>query len=439
MGESIRVFLADDNLLVRAGVQALIATEPDLEVVGVAGDYDELLAGALATGPQVVVTDIRMPPSFQNEGIDAAKEIRRRRPGTGVVICSQYDDPEYAIALLSEGAEGYAYLLKDRIAEGDELAKAIRAVASGASLLDPKIVEALVAPVTRAGELSERDEELLRFVAEGKPFKRIAAALDTTPADVASDIEKLFLQIAQGASAGTAGALKRLQMLQTAIVQREEVSETLEHLLPSGLADKLRAEGRRIGETERLTVTVLMSDVRGYSRIAERTDPSALASQLNMHRAILNEGIHSEGGTVMQFTGDGVMAVFGAPLPQADHADRSLAASLRILRAQADLDARWVAEGLDPFPIGIGLCTGEVAAALLGSEERLEYTLVGDTVNLSARLQDLARPGGRVVLSDSTHAALSVPPDARRMDPVEVKGRDALVQAYMIEARTGGS
>lgn len=429
----ITVFLADDNLLVRAGVRALLGTAPDLEVVGVAGDYDELLAGALAIEPQVVVTDIRMPPSFTTEGIDAAKEIRRRRPGTGIVICSQYDDPEYAIALLSEGADGYAYLLKDRIAEGDELAKAIRAVASGSSVLDPKIVDALVAPVAGSGDLSARDEELLRLVAEGKPFKRIAAAMDTTPADVAADIEKLFLRIAQGASAGAVGALKRLQMLQSAIVQREEVSETLEHLLPAGLADKLRAEGRRIGESEVLTVTVLMSDVRGYSRIAERSDPSALASQLNAHRKVLNEAVHSHGGTVMQFTGDGVMAVFGAPLPQADHADMALAAALQMHTAQRDLDVRWEAEGLSAFPIGVGLCTGSVAAALLGTEERLEYTLVGDTVNLSARLQDLARPTGRVVLSDATFAALSAPVEAEKLAPVEVKGRDSLVHAYMID------
>ena len=96
----------------------------------------------------MVVTDIRMPPTFQREGIDAAKEIRKRHPGTGVVVLSQYDDPEYAISLLSEGAAGYGYLLKDRIAEGDQLAQAVRAVATGGTVLDPTIVDALVQPVT---------------------------------------------------------------------------------------------------------------------------------------------------------------------------------------------------------------------------------------------------------------------------------------------------
>ena len=146
-GPGITVFLADDNLLVREGVRALLAIEPDLEVVGTAADYDELIRGAEQAAPQVVVTDIRMPPSFQREGIDAAKQIRKRHPGTGVVVLSQYDDPEYGIALLGEGSQGYAYLLKDRVAEGEQLAQAIRAVAIGGSMLDPAIVDALVTPV----------------------------------------------------------------------------------------------------------------------------------------------------------------------------------------------------------------------------------------------------------------------------------------------------
>ena len=116
--DRITVFLADDNVLVREGVRALLNLEADLDVVGVAEDYDGLVAGADEASPQVVVTDIRMPPIFQNEGIEAAKEVRKRHPGTGVVILSQYDDPEYAISLLSEGAAGYAYLLKDRVMMG---------------------------------------------------------------------------------------------------------------------------------------------------------------------------------------------------------------------------------------------------------------------------------------------------------------------------------
>ncbi|MGZ4145966.1 MAG: response regulator, partial [Actinomycetota bacterium] len=126
-GGQITVLLADDNLIVREGVRALLSMEPDFEVVAVAADYDELIARAEEFVPQVLVTDIRMPPNFQSEGIDAAKQVRKRNPGTGVVILSQYDDPEYAISLLAEGQDGYAYLLKDRVGEGDQLAHAIRA------------------------------------------------------------------------------------------------------------------------------------------------------------------------------------------------------------------------------------------------------------------------------------------------------------------------
>src|SRR6266576_3923265 len=188
MGDRITVFLADDNVIVREGVRALLAIEPDLEVVGTAGDYDELIAGAFAAQPQVLVTDIRMPPAFQREGIDAAKELRKRHTGTGVVVLSQYDDPEYAISLLADGAAGYAYLLKDRIAEGNQLARAVREVATGGSMLDPKIVEALVKPVAGIGGLTVDEEHLLQQIAQGRPIKAIAASQHTTPAAVAEQV-----------------------------------------------------------------------------------------------------------------------------------------------------------------------------------------------------------------------------------------------------------
>src|SRR6185295_3003147 len=133
---------------------------------------------------------------------------------------------------------------------------------------------------------------------------------------------------------------------------------------------------------------------------------------LNEHRAVMNRAILDENGTVMQFIGDAVMACFGAPVAQEDHADRAFAAAVAMIEAQVTLDAAWADRGLPPFGLGIGLSTGPVAAAMLGSEERLEYTLVGDTVNLAQRLQDLARPGGSIVFSEATRAALTAPPSA---------------------------
>jgi len=416
-------------------VRAMIAREHDLEVVGVAEDYDGLVNGASELAPNVVVSDIRMPPAFQREGIDGCKVIRKQHPGTGVVILSQYDDPDYAIALLSEGAVGYAYLLKDHIAEGDQLARAIREVATGGSMLDPAIVNALMRPMTTGGDLEREDEQLLAMVAEGKPIKAIAAATQATPAAVAEAVERLFVKLAEGVSSGSGSALRRLRMLHEAIVSREEQGETLSRLLPSGLAEKLRTEGRKIGETERLVVTVLMSDIRGYSTIAEDANPTVLARQLNEHRAEMNRAILAQGGTVMQFVGDSVMAVFGAPLPQVDHPQRALDTARTMHDAQMEVNRRWATEGLPPFELGIGLSTGEIAAALLGSDERLEYSLVGDSVNLCQRLQQFAR-GGETILSDATYRALGKSIEAETLPPAQVKGRHASVQAYRIAALT---
>ncbi|HEY7429676.1 MAG TPA: adenylate/guanylate cyclase domain-containing protein [Streptosporangiaceae bacterium] len=428
---TIGVFLADDNLIVREGVRALINSQSDLRVVGVAADYDELVNGAEATQPQVLVTDIRMPPAFQREGIDAAKEVRKRHPGTGVVVLSQYEDPEYAVSLLAEGSAGYGYLLKDHVAEGSQLVDAIRVVATGGTALDPAIVEALVTPVVPAGGLLPAEEELLGMIAEGRTVKAIAAIRHVPAEAVAAEVDAVFVKLAQGVSAGSQTALRRLRMLHQAIVDREEQGETLSRLLPSGLADKLRQDRRDIGETERVVVTVLMSDIRSYSAIAEHADPSQLAGQLNTHRAAMNQAIFGEAGTVMQFVGDAVMAVFGAPFPQPDHADRAVAAALAMHALQAEINARWRADDLPPFGLGLGLSTGEAAAALLGSAERLEYTLVGDTVNLSQRLQQLAEPG-ETVLSEATLTALRSQVPTIPLGPQLVKGRGAPVTAYKI-------
>jgi adenylate cyclase len=428
---TIDVFLADDNLIVREGVRALIERQRDLRVVGVAADYDEVVSGAAATQPQVLVTDIRMPPSFRREGIDAAKEVRRRHPGTGVVVLSQFDDPEYAVSLLAEGSAGYGYLLKDRVAEGSQLVDAIRAVATGGTALDPAIVAALVRPVIAPGGLATAEEELLSLVAEGRPIKAIAAARGVPAEAVDAEVEAVFVKLAAGVSSGQQGALQRLRLLHQAIVDREEQGETLSRLLPGGLAEKLRHRAQPIGETERVVVTVLMSDIRSYSSIAEHADPSQLAHQLNAHRAAMNEAILGQGGTVMQFVGDAVMAVFGAPFPQPDHADRAVVAAAGMHERQATINARWAGQGLPVFGLGLGLSTGEAAAALLGSPERLEYTLVGDTVNLSQRLQQFAA-AGETVLSEATMRALAAPPAAVRMPPRLVKGRDTPVTAFKI-------
>jgi len=429
MGQ-IKVLLADDSVIVREGLRALLDAIEDLDVVGMAGDYDELIACAEKLAPQVIVTDIRMPPTFQREGIDAARLVRKRHPGTGIVILSQFDDPEYAVALLSEGAAGFAYLLKDGVAAGDQLARAIRTVSTGGSRLDPKIVEALVRPLGEV-DLSPAEEDLLALVAEGRSIKAIAIKRETTGADVAVSVEHLFLKLAKQATGGGDAGVRNLRRLHQAIVDRKEQGEMLSRLLPSGIAERLRQGGRASGEVERLIVTVLISDVRGYSSIAESSDPSCLAGQLMQHRTVATDAVLAEHGTVMQFVGDSVMAVFGAPDPQPDHADSALRAASAMHRAQLELNGRWASAGLPAFELGVGLSTGLVAAALIGSEERAEYSVVGDAVNLAQRLQQFASCG-ETVLSEATYSALSRSPHAERLGPAPVKGRKELVTAFRV-------
>ena len=432
----ISVLLADDSLIVREGLRALLATTDDVDVVGVAGDYAELVARAEELAPHVIVTDIRMPPTFQREGIDGAQLVRKRHPGTGIVILSQFDDPEYAVALLSEGASGCAYLLKDGVAAGDQLARAIRTVSSGGSLLDPKIVEAMVRPLGEA-DLSPVEEELLAWVAEGRPIKAIAIKRRTTGADIAASVEQLFFKLAKQATGGGEAGLRNLRRLHQAIVDREEQGAMLSRLLPGGIADRLRQRGHAIGEIQRLVVTVLISDVRGYSGIAEISDPSRLAGQLKEHRTVASDAVLAEHGTVMQFVGDSVMAVFGAPEPLADDADCALRTAIAMHGAQRELNGRWEAAGLPAFELGVGLSTGLVAAALIGSEERAEYSVVGDAVNLAQRLQQFASCG-ETVLSEATYAALGRRPQAEQVGPTQVKGRQELVTAFRVPALPPG-
>ena len=286
----------------------------------------------------MLVTDIRMPPSFQQEGIDAAKELRKRHPGTGVVVLSQYDDPDYAIALLGDGAAGYAYLLKDRVAEGDQLARAVREVATGGSVLDPKIVEALVQPVTDDAGLTAADEQLLHEVAEGRPIKAIAASQRHHRGRDRRRGRGAVPQAVGGCAAPAPPARSSgCACCTPAIVDREEQGETAEPP-PARRAWPRRCatRGARIGETEELVVTVLMGDIRGYSGIAERSDPTQLAAQLSEHRAEMNKAILDEGGTVMQFVGDAVMAVFGAPVAaRGSRRPRRVAAAVRCSSASA--------------------------------------------------------------------------------------------------------
>jgi DNA-binding NarL/FixJ family response regulator len=150
---TIRVALAEDNVLLREGISRLVAANEDFEVVGAAADLPELLALVAEQDPDVVVTDIRMPPTGTDEGIKAAAWIRQHHPRAGVVVLSQYTAPGYAVALLEHGSSGRAYLLKERVGSVDELARAIRTVPQGGSVIDPLVVDELVQARSQQGNL----------------------------------------------------------------------------------------------------------------------------------------------------------------------------------------------------------------------------------------------------------------------------------------------
>lgn len=196
---SLRLVVAEDNFLVRAGLVRLLETEPDIEVVGQCNDYDGLIEVAVAERPDVVLTDIRMPPTNNDEGIRASEHFRRSLPGTGVVLLSHYVEPAYVRVLLAQGADGRAYLLKERVAELDELLLAIREVAKGGSVIDPKVVEALVqARVAGGGEirrLTPREREVLARMAEGKTNAAIADALVLSRKAVEKHINAIFFKL----------------------------------------------------------------------------------------------------------------------------------------------------------------------------------------------------------------------------------------------------
>jgi DNA-binding NarL/FixJ family response regulator len=198
--QAIRVVLADDSYLVREAVAHVLADADGIELVASCGDRDSLMCTIDAERPQVVVTDIRMPPTDSDEGLQIAAALRDSHPDVGVVVLSQYAEPRYGLALLERGSDGRAYLLKERIQRRGQLVSAIEAVANGGSVIDAKVVEGLVEARTRAEssplmELTPRELEILSFVARGHDNHAIAAALVLTPRAVEKHINAIFLKL----------------------------------------------------------------------------------------------------------------------------------------------------------------------------------------------------------------------------------------------------
>ena len=196
----IRVALAEDNLLVREGLRQLLATAPEIDVVAVCADRDSLLEAVAAERPDAVVTDIRMPPTNKDEGIEVAARLRQTSPSTGVVVLSQFADAAYALRLFDQGSSGRAYLLKERVSDLEQLVRAIQEVVRGGSVVDPRVVESLITARSRKKEsaleaLTPREKDVLAQVAEGKNNAAIAAALFLTERGVEKHINAIFSKL----------------------------------------------------------------------------------------------------------------------------------------------------------------------------------------------------------------------------------------------------
>lgn len=197
---TVRVVFADDNYLVRQGVAGLLTENPEIDLVAAVADPVDLLAAVETHRPDAVLTDIRMPPTFTTEGIDAAKRIRAEFPDTGVLVLSQYIEEDYAVELLSEGVEGLGYLLKERVTQVDELVSALHAVARGGSALDPKVVEGLLARKSHDQSspllgLTERELEVLQQLAIGRSNAATAKALFMSERAVEKHISSVFQKL----------------------------------------------------------------------------------------------------------------------------------------------------------------------------------------------------------------------------------------------------
>jgi DNA-binding NarL/FixJ family response regulator len=196
----IRVVLADDSYLVREALTHMLADEDGIDVVAACGDRDSVLQAVESERPDVVVTDIRMPPSDTDEGLQVAAALRLTHPDIGVVVLSQFVEPRYGLALLETGSDGRAYLLKERLQHGGQLVSAIEAVAQGGSVIDAKVVENLVAAQSRVersplSELTPRELEILSFVARGHDNQAIADELVLTKRAVEKHINAIFLKL----------------------------------------------------------------------------------------------------------------------------------------------------------------------------------------------------------------------------------------------------
>jgi len=208
--------------------------------------------------------------------------------------------------------------------------------------------------------------------------------------------------------------------------------QALERFLSGSIVEKILANPDQIhlgGENQ--TATIMFTDIRGFTRMAEKMEPQQVVELLNEYFTEMTDLIFENGGTLDKYLGDGIMAVFGAPITKPDDPARSVKTAIEMQRAMARLNRDWEARGQPALRAGIGVNTGAVTAGNIGSTKRMDYTVIGDAVNLASRLCANAA-GGQILVSESTFAQLGGSRPAKKLEPIRVKGRDTPVEVYEI-------
>ncbi len=349
MTSPVRVVMAEDSPLLRDGLARLLSADPGVELLAVAADLDELLAAVQQHRPDVVLSDVRMPPTGTDEGVRAAELLRATSPGVGVLLLSQYDEPSCARRLLAAGAAGRGYLLKDRVAEPAQLVAALRTVAEGGSVVDPVVVDGLLRRRDEAQEMTSVQRQVLLELAKGHDEQTVAGLLGMSPAAVAVEIAGLtdLMGVAVASGIGAASAL---------------------------LSDLLAvpAFGGRLA-------TVLFTDIVGSTSLLAEIGDAAWGQLLGQHDAMTAEHVVRRGGSVMSRAGDGMLALFPS-------AAEAVAAAHAIVAAAGSL-------GLE---LRAGLHAGEVQVDRNGPS--------GIAIHVAARVVEASGPGQ--VLLTSTVATL---------------------------------
>ncbi|MDP9242549.1 MAG: hypothetical protein M3O84_05165, partial [Actinomycetota bacterium] len=270
--------------------------------------------------------------------------------------------------------------------------------------------------------------ELLELMSQGLGYEQMAEKLGTTQEAVDRRVTELFTKMASGAQSGEASAVDEMKRLHAAVVAKQAATAVLSAYIPQRVAERLAAGDM---SQEELEVSVLFSDIRGFSAIAERMSARDIAEVVGKHLSAMAEIVVQHAGMIDKFQGDAVMAVFGAPDPLPDHAERALRCALAMQRRQAELNAEgWGTDAVDGLHIGVGVNTGQVIAGAIGGGGRLEYTVIGDAVNVAQRLQSEAE-GGEVVASAATIAAADgIAAEAIGMRTV--KGREEPVEVFRV-------